>query len=221
LSSSIIQNCWIQCYFDNIFAILGSTETGGITTSYTRGNQQSGVGCALHDVSIGIANQDRYQELGDGVGELRVRSTSMMQGYLPALAPVHPSDYFPTGDIGFVDGDGALTLVGRTRDIINIGGMKVDPSEVEAVLLAHPMVDDAATYLGLREDGTEFVQAAIVGEKTGIDSVRAHCVDQLDRHKVPTAIHIVTEIPRTPSGKILKGNCPGYPKQTLGRRSDV
>jgi acyl-CoA synthetase (AMP-forming)/AMP-acid ligase II len=143
----------------------------------------------------------------------------MMQGYLPGIAsPFTPIDIHPTGDIAAIDGDGNLRVVGRIRDIINLGGMKVDPADVETVLMEHPSVRDAAVYPGLRPNGAEFVQAAVVSAADP-DTLRRHCLAELDAHKVPSVIHIVAKLPRTPSGKCLKVQCPGYPAELLAART--
>ncbi len=197
-----------------LFAILGTTETGAVSTSYARVGKLTGVGRPLGNVAIAIDNPEPYRGLAPGAGELRVRSSSMMQGYVPGIGGT-AIDFFPTGDIGFVDGAGCLNLVGRIRDIINLGGMKVDPAEVEAVLLSHPSVTDAAVYPGLRDGGGEFVQAAVAGRNIDIEGLRRRCLAELDAHKVPAAIHVVDRIPRTPSGKCLKVQCPDYPQLLL------
>lgn len=193
-----------------LFAILGTTESGAMSSNFGQDPRHAGVGRPLRNVSIEIRNRGPYAHLGSGVGELYVRSPSMMQGYVPAAAIFDPSAFFRTGDLGRVE-DGDLVLVGRIKDIINLGGMKVDPSEVEAILLASPSVTDAAVYPGLRADGTEFVQAAVVADGVDPAALRARCLAELDAHKVPSIIHIVERLPRTPSGKCLKVQCPGYP----------
>ena len=101
------------------------------------------------------------KQIGEGVGEVLVKASSMMQGYLRDLPDLQPIDTWPTGDLGVFDGEQSLSLVGRIKDIINLGGMKVDPAEVEHVLLAHACVADAAVYPGFRPNGDEFVQAAV------------------------------------------------------------
>ncbi|MGD9740255.1 MAG: class I adenylate-forming enzyme family protein [Bauldia sp.] len=193
-----------------LFAILGTTETGAISSSFGGGDRPAGVGRPLRNVEVEIRNTEPYRRLGRGIGELFVRSPSMMQGYLPSNERTDAAAFFRTGDLGRIDAAGAIILTGRIKDIINLGGMKVDPAEVEAVLLAQAGVTDAAVYPGLRDDGQEFVQAAVAGTVDGAE-LRRSCAAELDAHKVPSTIHIVDRIPRTPSGKCLKVECPGYP----------
>ncbi len=206
-------------FTSTLFAIYGTTETGAISTSWTRESKFPGVGAALKNVDVCIRNQEHYEELGEGVGEVFVRSTSMMQGYAAQASTYQPIDYWKTGDLGFWDTAGNLTLVGRIRDVINVGGVKVDPAQVEHVLISHEAIADAAVYPGIRDDGGEFVQAAIQDTGHGLDleAIRAHCLRQLDSYKVPVTYHIVSRIPRTPSGKCMKIHCPGFPESLITR----
>lgn len=201
-----------------LFAVYGTTETGAISTNHAAPGTHNNVGRALRNVEVLFLHHDRYASLGNGAGEIHVRTSSLMQGYVSAGANGIP-DPWPTGDIGYADADGNIVIVGRIKDIINLGGMKVDPRDVESVLLQHENVSDAAVYPGLREDGSEFVQAAIhLHEKPAdIESIRRHCLDRLDAHKVPLRFHIVDAIPRTPSGKCLKVQCPAFPRALLVR----
>jgi acyl-CoA synthetase (AMP-forming)/AMP-acid ligase II len=195
--------------------ILGTTETGAISTSYANEAEREGVGRPLAGVFVGLGNVEESGGLGGGVGQLMVRSTSMMQGYVPGLDPDRPVDLFETGDLAWIDGDDCIHIVGRARDVINLGGMKVDPTEVEAVIVSDEAVTDAAVYPGLLDDGSEFVQAAVSGVNIDVDRLRALCLGELAAYKVPTTIHVVQEIPRSPSGKCLKIKCPDYPPSLM------
>lgn len=207
-----------------LLAIYGSTETGAISCSYTPGpapGQDLGVGRPLPGVSVTLRDQAAYRDLGGphepggGVGEVVVRSTSMMQGYWRAAARWVGEGAFPTGDLGRLV-DGRLTLVGRVKEMINLGGLKVDPAEVEAVLLRHPNVVDAAVYPGRRPNGDELVQGAVVlhDPQGGTEALRQHCLAELSEGKVPVRLHVLDALPRTPSGKCLKVRCPGFPARS-------
>ncbi|MDP6932401.1 MAG: class I adenylate-forming enzyme family protein, partial [Myxococcota bacterium] len=197
-----------------LLAIYGSTETGAIASSFTAGpgTPQVGVGRPLPGVQVSLRDPQTYQSLGDGVGEVVVRSSSMMQGYWRATERWIETGAFPTGDLGRLVGD-QLVLVGRVKEMINLGGLKVDPAEVEAVLHSHPNVIEAAVYPGLRPDGQELVQAAVVlhDPDLGTESLRAHCLSRLSESKVPVRLHTVQALPRTPSGKCLRIRCPDFP----------
>lgn len=204
-----------EAHATRLFAIYGSTETGGIATSYVdEGLEPLGVGRPLPGVEVSIGRRGEFASLGEGTGEVIVRSTSMMQGYWRAEERWLPGGAFGTGDIGG-EVDGCLALVGRAREMINVGGFKVDPAEVEAVLLEHPAVVDVAVYPGVRSDGGEFVQGAVQMREPAPaeEALREFCVARLEGTKVPLRLHRIDELPRTPSGKRLKFRCPGFPTQ--------
>ena len=97
--------------------------------------------------------------------------------------------------------------------MINLGGLKVDPTEVEEVLAAHGGITEAAVYPGVRREGGEVVEAAVVSSRAGLcaTELRSHCLALLQPHKIPERIHFDDQLPRTPSGKVLKRRCPRHP----------
>jgi o-succinylbenzoate---CoA ligase len=112
-----------------------------------------------------------------------------------------------TGDLGFLDADGRLTVTGRKAETIVTGGENVAPAEVEAVLTAHPAVADAAVHARPDPDWGEAMVATVVlrpGAATDENELRAHCRGTLTGFKVPKAIEFSDELPRTPSGKLLR-----------------
>jgi acyl-CoA synthetase (AMP-forming)/AMP-acid ligase II len=136
----------------------------------------------------------------------------MMLGYTADSGIQRTSGRFDTGDLGRLLPDGCLSLAGRRRDIINVGGQKVDPSEVERVLMCCPGVTDCAVYGGKDTHGQEIALAAVVTEDSGLreDHVRQKCMEMLARYKVPRRVFPVTHIPRTPTGKCLRAQLPFY-----------
>ena len=130
---------------------------------------------------------------------------------------INNSDFFPTGDIGFIDISGNLHLIGRIKDIINVGGSKIDPTEVEKVLLDHDQIIDAVAYPLILENGEEKVQAAIVIKGNSIDTkeLSRFCYCKLDDYKIPIIFHSLSKISRTPSGKCIRTELPDYPRQYL------
>lgn len=209
-----------------LFAIYGSTETGAISTNFNTAERRPGVGRVLPNVAVKVRSHDSFAPLasdhGAAVGEILVRSTSMMQGYWGAP---QAGTWFPPGDVGFVDSAENIHLVGRTREIINVGGLKLDPSDVETVLRRHTAVIDAAAYPGLDAYGNEIVVSAVhATTSNGValaEELRNHCSDSLLPWKVPVTIHIVNEIPRTPSGKCMKHKLPGCSETMLLRRDGM
>ena len=147
--------------------LYGSAETGVISINLGDSIEErfNSVGPAVKNVEVRIVD-DTAKDMPSGeVGEIIVRSPSMTKGYydLPEeTARVFKDGYYHTGDLGKIDSDGYIYIVGRKKLLINISGNKVDPTEVEDILSSHPMVKEAAV-LGISDDkGGEIVKAVIV-----------------------------------------------------------
>ncbi len=134
-------------------------------------------------------------------GELIVRGPSVAPGTLSADGWLH------TGDLGRFDESGRLVLTGRKSDMIITGGENVAPTEVEAVLLAHPAVADAAVHGRSDPEWGEAVVATVVareGAAVAEHELRTFCAGRLAPYQVPKAMRFAAELPRTPSGKLLR-----------------
>jgi oxalate---CoA ligase len=141
-------------------------------------------------------------------GEVCVRGTSVVDGYLDnptANAAGFRDGWFRTGDVGTLDADGYLRLVGRIKELINRGGEKISPYEVEAVLLEHPAVSEAAVYPKPDAVYGEQVAAVVVprADVAGEDLLR-HCRERMAAFKVPVTIAVLDAIPKGPTGKIQR-----------------
>lgn len=141
-------------------------------------------------------------------GEVVVRGPNVMPGYHnnpEANAASFANGWFRTGDRGVLDRQGYLTLIGRIKELINRGGEKISPPEVDAVLLAHPAVAEAATFAAPDPKYGEEVHAAVVLKgQASVEQLQAHCRDRLAAFKVPKVIYVVNEMPRTATGKIQR-----------------
>jgi acyl-CoA synthetase (AMP-forming)/AMP-acid ligase II len=142
------------------------------------------------------------------VGEIVARGPSIFHGYIDdpvADAEAFTADgWFRTGDLGYLDGDGYLFLTGRLKELINRGGEKVSPGEVEQALLAHPAVRDAVAFAVPDERLGEVVGAAVVlreGHAATPPEVRGFVAERLAYHKVPHQIVILDVLPTGPTGK--------------------
>jgi O-succinylbenzoic acid--CoA ligase len=127
----------------------------------------------------------------------------------PNVAPntVAADGWLHTGDCGVLDGHGRLTVTGRKADTIVSGGENVAPAEVEAALLEHPAIADAAVHGRPDPQWGEAVVATVVlhdGSHAEAEELRAHVASQLARYKVPKEIAFAATLPRTPSGKLLR-----------------
>jgi long-chain acyl-CoA synthetase len=143
-------------------------------------------------------------------GELLIRTPARLDGYLDApeeTAAVLVDGWFSTGDLARVSADGWVTIEGRKRERILRGGYSVFPQEVEAVLLAHPAVAEAAVVGVAHEELGEEVAAFVAlrdGQHAEPDALIAHCKGRLAAFKYPRRVTIVAELPKAPTGKVLK-----------------
>ncbi len=151
---------------------------------------------------------DDYPDEADGTGFVAVRGPNLFSGYWPDRDG-GPDDegWFRTADVGFLDAEGDLHLVGRSSDLVIVNGFNVFPREVEQVLVALPGVAEAAV-VGVPDDRSgEAVKAVLVREPDSTvteEEVRVHCATRLARFKVPAEIVFTGALPRTPTGKIAR-----------------
>ncbi|KAK4789325.1 hypothetical protein SAY86_020644 [Trapa natans] len=143
-------------------------------------------------------------------GEVCIRGPNVTKGYKKnpeANKQAFKFGWFHTGDIGYMDSDGYLHLVGRIKELINRGGEKISPIEVDAVLMAHPNVDQAVAF-GVPDDkyGEEINCAVVPREGVEITAgeVTEFCKKNLASFKVPKRIFIADNLPKTASGKIQR-----------------
>lgn len=180
--------------------------------------QSYGISEACGPVTVNLAGNEKSHSVGtpDGVevtlltnGEIGIRGSRVID---PAWGPNAwaQSRYFDgwylTGDLGRFDSDGYLYIDGRVKDVINRGGEKIFPAEVESVLLAHPAVDECAV-VGRSNPvlGEEVVAFVVTKNLHAIEpELRSLVADQLSPHKAPTAYLTVNQLPRNRSGKILR-----------------
>ena len=191
--------------------LYGSSETGVISINLGDDIEQTfnSVGRAVKNVTVKIFG-DTGAELGvNEAGEIAVQSPSMTTaGYygLPEeTKEVFRDGYYFTGDLGRIDSEGYIYILGRRKLFINISGNKVDPVEVENILLEHEKVKDAVV-LGLTdENGVETVKAVIV-PRAGLQrkDIAEFCRDRIAEFKVPRIVEFIDELPRSPTGKVLR-----------------
>ena len=160
-------------------------------------------------VSVAIMDEDgALQNTGD-TGEVVIKGTNVINGYEDnpqANADSFTNGWFRTGDEGLLDSDGYLKLVGRRKELINRGGEKVSPVEIDEVLLTHPSVVEVVAF-GIPHPtlGEEPSAAVVLSEPTATQSqLIEHCRRHLAQFKCPRRIHIVDSIPRTATGKVQR-----------------
>jgi long-chain acyl-CoA synthetase len=180
------------------------------------------VGGVVKDGSIGppfcgtdakiVDAENRYRTLGVGeVGELTVKGPQVMKGYWNQQAEtdaVLEDGWFLTGDIAKMDEDGYFYIVDRKKDMINVGGFKVYPREVEDVLFEHPDIKEAGVVGISDEFSGEAVKAFVVlkdpSKSLAEQGVLDFCKSRLAKYKVPKKVEFVDELPKTLIGKVLR-----------------
>jgi len=164
------------------------------------------------DVSISIMDASGRHLAPGERGEVCISGPNVTKGYEnnpEANATGFFGEWFRTGDQGVLDEKGYLTLVGRLKELINRGGEKISPREIDEVLLTHPAVAEAVCFGVPHPTWGEEVAAAVVlkpdaAEKPSAADLLAHCKGSLSTFKCPKQIHITDTIPRTATGKIQR-----------------
>ncbi|RWC47931.1 MAG: AMP-dependent synthetase [Mesorhizobium sp.] len=156
-----------------------------------------------------MALDGRLMQAGE-IGEIVIRGPNVTPGYEKnpdANATAFAHGWFHTGDQGVLDGDGYLRVTGRLKEIINRGGEKISPLEVDDVLMDHPAVAQVVTFAMPHDKLGEEVAAAVVlreGMSAGESDIRAHAATRLADFKVPRKILILDEIPKGATGKLQR-----------------
>ncbi|MCT9094328.1 4-coumarate--CoA ligase family protein [Streptomyces sp. ASQP_92] len=157
-----------------------------------------------------LDDTDRDAEPGEE-GEIAIRGPQVMKGYLrrpeATAALIDPAGWVHTGDVGRVDDDGWLYVVDRVKELIKYKGFQVAPADLEALLLTHPAIADAAV-IGVHDtDGNEVPKAFVVrgpGADLGVDEVMAYVAGHVAPYKKIRRVEFIDAVPRAASGKILR-----------------
>ena len=186
----------------------GLTEMSGIATTYTAGDRRrpGSVGKPLPGTELRIAEPDE-----SGAGEVQLRGPSVVAGYWQnreaSSEAISADGWLATGDVGRLDDDGYLYLVDRKKELVIRGGYNVYPREVEEALYANPDVLEAAV-VGVPDErlGEEVAAAVVLRPGASLDAgeLQAWTRERLAAYKYPRLIAFVDELPKGPTGKILK-----------------
>lgn len=200
----------------DVLVAYGLTETGAVVTitrfSDSEATRRDSVGTAMPGIEVMAMDIMTGQLHGpEAVGELAVRGSNLMRGYLrmPAeTAKVHtPDGFFLTGDLGIIDEDGTVRILGRRQETISRGGIQLYPRELEDRLRAHPAVDDVCV-IGVPHDVMgELVCACIVAVEGAVitgDEIKRFARDTMAADKVPDLVRFFDAFPMTGSGKIRR-----------------
>ncbi|HKP40420.1 acyl-CoA synthetase [Mycobacterium sp.] len=194
----------------------GSTESLITLSTRADGERRAGwVGLPLAGVETRLVDEDGAEVPHDGetIGRLQVRSPTMFDGYLnrpDASAEALDGDWYRTGDVAVIDGDGMHRIVGRESvDLIKTGGFRVGAGEIEAVLLGHPGVTEVAVVGVPDDDLGQRIVAFVVGDAEP-DALIDYVAQQLSVHKRPRQVRLVDSLPRNAMGKVLKKELAGW-----------
>jgi long-chain acyl-CoA synthetase len=176
-----------------------------------RERKAGSIGTPIEGVEMQVWDDDGNELPQGEVGEIVIRGHNIMKGYWErpdaTEAAIDADGWFRTGDMAKVDEDGYFFIVDRKKDLIIRGGYNVYPREVEEVLYEHPAVQEAAV-VGIPDDSLgEEVAAAVVlkqGESADAAEIKAYVKEQVAAYKYPRRIWFVDELPKGPTGKILK-----------------
>lgn len=196
---------WVPAYGTSELPVIACSPTGGSGPADTVSDT---VGRPVPGVDVRVVDLDNGEPLPPGVaGEILARSDSLMAGYLPseATSEVVRDGWFHTGDVGYLDAGGWLRITDRCKEMIKVRGFQVAPAEIEAVLHEHPAVADCGVF-GVPDasDGEAVVAAVALRAPVGDNELTTLVADRLASYKRLRRVVIVPEIPRLPSGKLLR-----------------
>jgi long-chain acyl-CoA synthetase len=211
--AAVIREHFEKKFNKPIYEGYGLTETiGPIAFNVPDAIKPGSVGRLIPGAEIRIAD-DEGKALPQGeTGEVWLKGPMIMRGYfnLPneTAEALTADGYFKSGDLGHVDPEGYLYITGRKKDLIIVAGEKASPREIEELILRHPSVKDAAV-VGKKDSSRGEVVVAFVTPKDGVtlkpEEIREFCRGQgLAQWKVPREVFVESDLPRSPTGKILK-----------------
>ncbi|GAB4261458.1 MAG: long-chain fatty acid--CoA ligase [Deferrisomatales bacterium] len=189
----------------------GLTETTPFATyNHEFRHKEGSVGSAIMNVEVRIADPEGNEVPRGELGEIWIKGPNVMKEYYrkpEATAEAIVDGWLRSGDIGYMDEEGYVFIVDRVKDMINSAGLKVWPREVEEVLYTHPNVRECAVIGVPHEVFGETVKAVIALKEPGATTAEdlvALCKKHLADYKAPRIVEFVDELPKNPTGKILK-----------------
>jgi long-chain acyl-CoA synthetase len=175
-----------------------------------RERKPGSIGTPIEGVEMKVVDDEGNEVQQGEVGEIVIRGHNVMKGYWKrddATAEAIKDGWFHTGDMAKVDEDGYFFIVDRKKDLIIRGGYNVYPREIEEVLYEHPAIQEAAVVGVPHDELGEEVGAAVVlksGQELDADDVKKYVKEQVAAYKYPRAVWFMDELPKGPTGKILK-----------------
>jgi len=204
-----LADAFMDEFGDVVYNLYGSTEVATATIA-TPADLRAAPGTAGRPPRGTLVRvvDDRGNPLPQGaVGRIFVGNDALIESYADGEVNEMIDGLMETGDVGHFDSEGRLFLDGRSDEMIVSGGENVYPVEVEALLMEHPDIVDAAVVRVADEEWGQRLAAFVVrrrGARLSVDDVKGYVRMQLARHKVPRDVHFVRELPRNPTGKVVK-----------------
>jgi acyl-CoA synthetase (AMP-forming)/AMP-acid ligase II len=202
--SEDLRHAAMDVFGDTLYDLYGSTEVGWVTIarpSDIRERPRS-VGKPVPGIEVAVLRDGKRQPPGE-IGELYIKSDIAFEGYTSGESKDVIDGYMSIGDLGRLDEDGYLYIEGRADDMVVVGGENVYPVEIEGIIEGVAGVREVAV-IGVPDDEYGQVLAAFVVGDASESDIRKACEAELASFKVPRHIHIVDELPRTSTGKVLK-----------------
>ena len=200
----------LGCHMQQGYGLTETSPTTHWVTDKLADTMPGSIGPALPNTECRIVDIATERDVPAGEsGELWIRGPQVMKGYLnnPG-ATAHAIDtegWFHSGDVARLDEDGSLWIVDRIKELIKYKGYQIAPAELEALLLTHPAIADAAVIPVKDEEAGEIPKAFVVaGGPITADEVTAFVAERVAPYKKVRAVELVDEIPKAPSGKILR-----------------
>ena len=214
-SAPLLEDTFIQFQEKTGHKILeryGMSETTMLTSNPYTGKRKPGtVGKALPNVSIRIVNDDKSLCKINEIGNIEVKGPNVFQGYWQmqekTLEEMTEVAYFKTGDVGKIDAEDYISIVGRSKDLIISGGYNVYPKEIELIIDEMPEVEESAVIGLAHKDFGESVCAVVVLRKKQTiseEEIINRLKTQIANFKVPKEVFFISELPRNAMGKVQK-----------------
>ncbi|MCT7952595.1 long-chain-fatty-acid--CoA ligase [Ancylothrix sp. C2] len=205
----VAQN-WQDKYGFVIYEGYGLTETSPFASyNHDLKYKLGSIGTPIENVEMKIVDSKGHQVSPGELGEIVIKGSNVMLGYWNRPFETQEAiknGWFYTGDIGRMDEEGFFYIVDRVKDMINVFGLKVYPTEVENVIYQHPAIAEVAVY-GVLDAGFEIVTANVIlkdGYQITEGQIIEFCSQRMAAYKVPHHVKFVDSIPKNPTGKVLK-----------------
>ncbi len=205
----------------NFFGLTETVSMTHVLMNEEADERPDSIGRLLPFVEAKVVGENDAELPPGQEGELLFARENVISGYYnqpekmrEALRMIDGREWFATGDLAVVDEEGFFFIKGRKKDVIIVGGENVSAAEVEAVLMEHDGVRDAAVKgipaTGVRSSLGEFVKAYIVPEDASLEErdIKKHCYERMASYKVPNLVVFLDELPRNPAGKVVKSELP-------------